>query len=54
MTMWHTQSAFIVVGEGDTYEDALADMESAIKFHIGTFGREFLETNEVNETFAAK
>lgn len=28
----------VVVGEGDTYEDALADIESAIKFHIETFG----------------
>lgn len=33
----------IVVGEGDTYEDALADVKSAIQFHIGTFGREALE-----------
>jgi predicted RNase H-like HicB family nuclease len=28
----------VVVGEGDTYEEALADVESAIKFHIETFG----------------
>ena len=28
----------IVVGEGDTYEEALADMKSAIRFHIETFG----------------
>lgn len=26
----------IVVGEGDTYEEALADVKSAIKFHIET------------------
>lgn len=32
----------IVVGEGDTYEEALADIKSAIKFHIETFGREVL------------
>ena len=30
----------IVVGEGDTYEEALADVESALRFHIETFGRE--------------
>jgi len=30
----------IVVGEGDTYEEALADVKSAIQFHIETFGRE--------------
>lgn len=33
----------IVVGEGDTYEEALADVKSAIKFHIETFGREVLD-----------
>jgi len=27
----------VVVGEGDTYEEALADVKSAIKFHIETF-----------------
>ncbi len=27
----------IVVGEGDTYESALADVQSAIAFHIETF-----------------
>lgn len=27
-----------VVGEGDTYDEALADAKSAIKFHIETFG----------------
>ena len=27
----------VVVGEGDTYEQALADVKSAIAFHIETF-----------------
>ena len=27
----------IVVGEGDTYEEALADVKSAIQFHMETF-----------------
>jgi len=30
----------VVVGEGDTYEEALADVQSAIRFHIETFGEE--------------
>ncbi len=30
----------IVVGEGDSYEEALADVKSAIRFHIETFGPE--------------
>ena len=33
----------VVVGEGDTYEAALADVESAIRFHIQTFGEGVLE-----------
>lgn len=33
----------VVVGQGDTYEAALADVQSAIKFHVETFGREVLE-----------
>jgi predicted RNase H-like HicB family nuclease len=28
----------VVVGQGDTYEEALADVKSAIQFHIETFG----------------
>lgn len=35
----------VVVGQGGTYEDALADVESAIRFHIETFGeREVFKT----------
>ena len=30
----------IVVGEGDTYEEALSDVKSAIRFHIENFGNE--------------
>ncbi len=36
----------VVVGEGDTYEDALSDVKSAIQFHIESFGDEFLEIYE--------
>ena len=32
-----------VVGEGDTYDEALADVRSAIRFHIETFGSEVFE-----------
>ena len=31
-----------VVGEGDTDEDALADVTSAIRFHLETFGEDAL------------
>lgn len=33
----------IVVGQGDTYDEALADVRSAISFHIETFGAEAFE-----------
>ena len=33
----------VVVGQGDTSEQALADVKSAIRFHIESFGQEVLE-----------
>jgi predicted RNase H-like HicB family nuclease len=45
----------IVVGEGDTYEEALADVRSAIQFHLETFGLEVLEAESpVLEAFVAE
>ncbi|MCE2436055.1 MAG: type II toxin-antitoxin system HicB family antitoxin [Candidatus Latescibacteria bacterium] len=42
----------VVVGQGDTYEEALADVKSAIRFHIETFGQEaFDEDPPVLEAF---
>ena len=32
----------IVIGEGNSYEEALSDARSAIHFHIETFGTEVL------------
>jgi predicted RNase H-like HicB family nuclease len=32
-----------IAGEGDTYEDALADVKSAIRFRIATFGPSVFE-----------
>ena len=40
----------VVVGEGDTYEDAVADATSAIEFHIETFGTEALELEAYEQT----
>lgn len=37
----------VVVGEGDTYEEALADVKSAIQFHVETFGNDIIETEKV-------
>ena len=45
----------VVVGEGDTYEAALADVKSAIQFHIETFGEEvFQQDSPVLEAFVAE
>jgi predicted RNase H-like HicB family nuclease len=45
----------IVVGEGDSYEEALADVKSAILFHVETFGAEVLEDESpVLEAFVAE
>ena len=45
----------VVVGEGDTYEEALADTKSAIQFHIETFGQEVIEVEPlILEAFVAE
>jgi predicted RNase H-like HicB family nuclease len=45
----------VVVGEGDTYEEAVADVKSALKFHIDTFGPDVLEVDPpVLEAFVAE
>ena len=44
----------VVIGGGDTYEDVLEDVKSAIKFHIETFREEIFETEEIMETFVAQ
>jgi len=45
----------VVVGEGNTYEEALTDVKSAIAFHIETFGEEVIEgETPVLEAFVAE
>jgi predicted RNase H-like HicB family nuclease len=45
----------VVVGDGDTYEEALADVKSAIQFHIETFGKDVLNVETpVLEAFVAE
>ena len=44
----------VVVGQGDTYDAALADVKSAIQFHLETFGPEALEVDPpILEAFVA-
>ncbi|MBN1903231.1 type II toxin-antitoxin system HicB family antitoxin [Candidatus Sumerlaeota bacterium] len=35
----------VVVGQGDTYEAAVADLKSALQFHVETFGLDALEVD---------
>jgi predicted RNase H-like HicB family nuclease len=45
----------VVVGEGDSYDEALAGVKSAIRFHLDTFGPEALELDPpVLEAFVAE
>ncbi len=45
----------VVIGEGDTYEEALADVKSAIRFHVESFGTEVLKVEPpVLEAFVAE
>jgi predicted RNase H-like HicB family nuclease len=46
----------VVVGQGDSYEEALADAKSAVAFHVETFGPEVLEDEggAVLEVFVAE
>lgn len=45
----------VVVGQGDTYEEALRDVRSALKFHLETFGPDALDPDEpVLEAFVAE
>ena len=45
----------VIVGEGDSYESALADVRSAILFHLETFGADALsDETPVLEAFVAE
>jgi predicted RNase H-like HicB family nuclease len=46
----------VVVGEGDTYAEALRDVQSALRFHVESFGMDVLEGEDgpVLEAFVAE
>ncbi len=45
----------VVVGQGDTFEAALDDVKSAIRFHVETFGQEaFAEESPVLDAFVVE
>jgi predicted RNase H-like HicB family nuclease len=47
----------VVVGQGDIYAEALQDIESAMRFHIESFGEDVLDSDPespVLEAFVAE
>lgn len=45
----------VVVGQGETYDEALQDIRSAIRFHLETFGpKAFDRDDKVLEAFVAE
>ena len=45
----------VVVGQSDTYEEALSDVKSAIRFHIESFGEDVFEIDSpILEAFVAE
>ncbi len=45
----------VVVGQGDTYEEALTNVKSAISFHMETFGKDAFNLDEpALEAFVAE
>jgi len=45
----------VIVGQGDSYEEALSDVKSAIRFHIETFGEDALDVEPpILEAFVAE
>lgn len=44
----------VVVGQGDSYDEALKDVKSAIHFHIDTFGSDVFEDEPALEAFVAE
>lgn len=45
----------VVVGQGDTYDQALADAKSAARFHIETFGTDAFDSeSDVEAAYVAE
>lgn len=45
----------VVVGQGDSYAEALADAQSAARFHLDTFGADVFESDsEVQAAYVAE
>ena len=45
----------VIIGEGNTYDEALKDVNSAIRFHIESFGTEVFDIDSpVLEAFVAE
>lgn len=41
----------VVVGQGDTYEEALSDVKPAIRFHVETFSKDVFSFRHLENSF---
>ena len=53
MLLTHLDAVGAIVGQGDTYEEALSDVKSAISCYVELFGKEMLEDMPSVEVFIA-
>ena len=44
----------VIVGHGDSYDEALTDVKSAIAFHIETFGQDIIFDESILDVFIAE
>lgn len=44
----------VIVGQGDTFDEALADAKSAIRFHLETFGDDAFDESPAIEAFVVE
>ena len=44
----------VIVGQGDSYDEAFTDVKSAIAFHIETFGQDIIFDESILDVFIAE
>ncbi len=55
MLLIHLASKALSLAKGNTYEEALTDVKSALQFHIETFGSDVIESDfPLSEVFVTE
>lgn len=44
----------VVVAQGDSFDEVVREVQSAIRFHVATFGDEVLDGSDAIEAFVAE